>query len=131
MTPTNKKLKVHFNPDNVDVTAAEGENLLKVAMAAGIHINAACGGSGVCGTCRVLIKKGEVESTRSEKLSPEEYEQGFRLACQSRLITDLVVDIPVESRLETAVLSRELKMVAGKAEPAEAIATGWSFNPPP
>ncbi|MBA7684128.1 hypothetical protein ES703_92518 [subsurface metagenome] len=71
-----------------------------------------------------------MDSTRSEKLSPEEYEQGFRLACQSRVITDLEVDIPVESRLETAVLSREMAMVAGGIESTDALATGWSFNPP-
>ncbi|MBE9513383.1 MAG: DUF4445 domain-containing protein [Chloroflexi bacterium] len=130
MAKTDKRLRVHFSPDNIDITVREGEGLLKAAMAAGVHINAACGGNGVCGTCKVLIKKGQVESTRTEKISEEEYEQGFRLACQSRVLTDLVVDIPVESRLETAVLSRETGMVAGGVEPAEAIATGWSFNPP-
>ena len=100
MTSTKKKLRIHFNPDNIDISVPEGENLLKAALAAGVHINAACGGNGVCGTCKVLISKGQVESTRSEKLSLEEYEQGYRLACQSRVLTDLVVEISVESRLE-------------------------------
>jgi len=106
---TNKRIKVHFDPDNVDITVKEGANLLETAIAAGVHINASCGGAGVCGTCKVLIKAGEVESTRSEKLSQEEYEQGFRQACQSRIITDLTVYVPVESRLEKAILSRESK----------------------
>ncbi|GAI32348.1 unnamed protein product, partial [marine sediment metagenome] len=81
------------------------------------------------GTCKVLIKEGEVESTRTEKVAEEEYEQGVRQACQSRIITDLVVDIPVASRLETAILVQEAKMPSG-IERAEAIATGWGFNPP-
>ncbi len=130
MASTKKKLKVHFNPDNIDLAVPEGENLLKAALSAGVHINAACGGSGVCGTCKVLIKKGQAESTRSDKLSTEEYEQGYRLGCQSRIVTDLVVDIPVESRLETAVLSREMKMATAEAKAAGLVATGWSFNPP-
>ena len=130
MTSTKKKLRIHFNPDNIDISVPEGENLLKAALAAGVHINAACGGNGVCGTCKVLISKGQVESTRSEKLSLEEYEQGYRLACQSRVLTDLVVEISVESRLETAVISREAGMAAAEAKAAEAIAMGWSFNPP-
>ena len=131
MANIKKKLKIHFNPDNIDITVPEGESLLRAAMSAGVHINAACGGNGVCGTCKVLIKRGGVESTRSEKLSPEEYEQGYRLACQSRVLTDLVVDIPLESRLETAVLSREAQVVEGGGpKAAEAIATGWSFSPP-
>ncbi len=63
---TDKKRRVHFDPDNVDITVEEGTNLLEAAIAAGVHINASCGGNGVCGTCTVLIKTGEVESTRTE-----------------------------------------------------------------
>jgi len=127
MANTKKKLKIHFSPDNIDVTVPEGENLLAAALSAGVHINAACGGSGVCGTCKVLIKKGEVASPPSEKISPEEYERGYRLACRSRLLTDLVVEIPVGSRLETAVLSREVRTDAAEAG---VVARGWSFSPP-
>jgi uncharacterized 2Fe-2S/4Fe-4S cluster protein (DUF4445 family) len=130
MANIKKKLKIHFSPDNIDVAVAEGSSLLKAALSAGVHINAACGGNGVCGTCKVLIKKGEVDSTRSAKLSSQEYQQGYRLACQSRVVSDLSVDIPLESRLETAVLSREIKMATAEAEAAELVATGWSFNPP-
>ncbi len=121
---TNKKRRVHFNPDNVDIIVEEGANLLEVAITAGVHINASCGGIGVCGTCKVLIETGEVESTRSEKLSEEEYGRGLRQACQSRIITDLTVYVPVESRLEKAILAREGKKVS------EALATGWRFRPP-
>ncbi|TET17918.1 MAG: DUF4445 domain-containing protein [Dehalococcoidia bacterium] len=124
---TKEKRRVHFEPDNVDIIVEQGQNLLEAAIAAGVHINASCGGAGVCGTCKVLIKKGEVESTRTEKISEEEYEQSLRQACQSRIITDLVVDIPVESRLETAVLDRER---VGGIQPSQALATGWRFTPP-
>lgn len=124
---TNKKRMVHFDPDNVEIAVKPGANLLEAAIAAGVHINASCGGAGVCGTCKVLIKQGQVETTRTEKLSEEEYKQGLRQACQSRIITDLVVDIPVESRLEKAVLDRER---VGGIKPSEVLATGWRFNPP-
>jgi len=119
-----KKRRVHFNPDNVDIIVEEGANLLEAAIAAGVHINASCGGAGVCGTCKVIIKTGEVESTRSEKLTQQEYDQGVRQACQSRVITDLIVYIPVESRLERAIISREGKKVS------ETLANRWRFNPP-
>ncbi len=121
---SSKKRGIHFDPDNVDIVVEEGANLLEAAIAAGARINAACGGAGVCGTCKVLISTGEVESTRSEKLSEEEYKQGLRQACQSRIITDLTVYVPVESRLEKAILSYEGKRVS------EALATGWRFKPP-
>jgi len=122
-SPTQKR-KIHFEPDNVVIVVEQGSNLLQAAIDAGVHINASCGGSGVCGTCKVLIRKGEVESVRTEKLSDEEWEQGIRQACQSRVLTDLTVYVPVESRLERAVQSRESK------EAAEALAGGWRFNPP-
>jgi len=125
-----KKRRVHFDPDNVDIVVEQGENLLQAAIAAGVHINASCGGAGVCGTCKVLIKEGKVDSTRTEKLSEEEYKRGIRQACQSKILTDLIVDIPVESRLETAVLARERKELAAGIQQVEAIATGWKFNPP-
>ena len=127
---TYKKVTVHFEPDNVDIIVERGASLLQAAIDAGVHITASCGGAGVCGTCKVLIEKGEVESSRSEKLSQEEWEQGIRQACQSRVLTDLTVNVPVESRLETAVVSREIEMTTGGAGPAEAIATGWRFKPP-
>ena len=119
-----KKLKIHFDPDNVDIEVKPGENLLKAAIAAGVRIYASCGGAGTCGTCKVSIEKGEVETTRTKKLSEEEYRQGVRQACQSRVVSDLTVYIPVESRLEKAVLSREQKRVS------EVLATGWRFTPP-
>jgi len=119
-----KKLKVHFDPDNVDIVVEQGENLLQAAIAAGVNIYASCGGNGTCGTCKVLIEQGEVESNKTEKVSAEEYKQGVRQACQSRVITDSTVYVPVESRLEKAVLSREKKVVS------EALATGWRFKPP-
>ncbi|MFC1939882.1 ASKHA domain-containing protein [Chloroflexota bacterium] len=120
----NKKVKVHFKPDNVDIAVEQGANLLEAAIEAGVRIYASCGGAGTCGTCKIVIEKGEVETTRTPKVSDEEFKQGVRQACQSRVITDLTVNVPVESRLEKAVLSREGKITSG------ALATGWSFNPP-
>jgi uncharacterized 2Fe-2S/4Fe-4S cluster protein (DUF4445 family) len=120
----NKKVKIHFDPDNVDIVVGTGENLLQAAIAAGVRIYASCGGAGTCGTCKVSIEEGQVETTRTEKVSEEEYKQGVRQACQSRVITDLTVYVPVESRLERAVLSREKEVAS------EALATGWRFKPP-
>jgi len=125
-----KRRRVHFEPGNIDITVEEGTNLLEAAIQAGVRLIASCGGAGTCGTCKVLIEQGEVESTKTEKLSEEEYKRGLRQACQSRILTDLVVHIPVESRLETAVLARERKRVTTGERQPESVATGWMFNPP-
>ncbi|HEY51647.1 MAG TPA: DUF4445 domain-containing protein [Dehalococcoidia bacterium] len=119
-----KKLKVHFKPDNVEIVVDQGENLLQAAIAAGVRIYASCGGAGTCGTCKVQIEEGEVETTRTDKISDQEFSKGIRQACQSRVLSDLSVYVPVESRLEKAVLAREQKQVS------EVLATGWRFVPP-
>ena len=126
----NKKIRVHFEPDNTDIIAEPGANLRETALAAGVHINASCGGAGTCGTCKVMIKKGEVESIRTARVSDEEYASGIRQACQSTVITDLIVQIPVASRLEKAVLAREKKAMVAGIQPSVALAKGWGFNPP-
>ncbi|MBI3041129.1 MAG: 2Fe-2S iron-sulfur cluster binding domain-containing protein, partial [Chloroflexi bacterium] len=126
----NKKSKVHFEPDNVDIAVEPGANLLETAIQAGARIYASCGGAGTCGTCKVLIEKGEVATTRTAKVSAEEFRQGLRQACQSRIVTDLAVHIPVESRLETAVIDRERKGITTTNQQIEALATGWKFHPP-
>ncbi len=123
-TTGKKKLNVHFNPDNVEIVVDQGENLLQAAISAGVRIYASCGGAGTCGTCKVQIEKGEVETTRTDKVSDEEFSKGIRQACQSRVLSDLSVYVPVESRLEKAVLAREQKQVS------EVLATGWRFVPP-
>lgn len=116
--------RIYFEPDNIEVNLPVGTNLLEAAIKAGVRISAACGGAGVCGTCKVMVKKGEVRSRRTQKLSDEEYAQGVRQACQSTVVSDLVVYVPVESRLEKAVLTREGQ------ETAETLTSGWRFSPP-
>ena len=124
----NKKYNVHFEPDNIDIVVEPGANLMETAIAAGVHINASCGGAGVCGTCKVLVKSGCVESVRTDKVSAGDYEKGIRQSCQSKIVSDLIVEIPIESRLEKAVLNMEGAGVVSQM-PA-ALVVGWHFNPP-
>jgi uncharacterized 2Fe-2S/4Fe-4S cluster protein (DUF4445 family) len=123
-TQTVARYKVHFMPDDVAVTVNRGDNLLSIALAAGVHINASCGGNGLCKTCKVKLSSGDVDGGGQEKLSAEEYDQGIRLACQSLILSDLIVIIPPESRLDKAVQADERKKSAGLA------ASAWRFNPP-
>ncbi len=99
--------QVTFLPDQITVDVyRHGENLLRVAMAAGVHINASCGGNGTCGKCKVIIEKGKVETERTAKISDEQWEQGYRLACRTKVVDDLTVTIPPESRIDSSALKR-------------------------
>ena len=97
--------KIKFLPYNTEITVEQGENLIRVAMEAGVHINASCGGEGVCGKCRVIIEDGNVEGGITEKLSQEDLENGYRQACLASVQNDLVVRIPVESEVDAGILN--------------------------
>jgi uncharacterized 2Fe-2S/4Fe-4S cluster protein (DUF4445 family) len=91
--------RVLFLPDNRYIAVSKGENLLKAAMDADVHINASCGGAGSCGKCRVVVEEGEVERAPNPKLTEEEIAKGYALACQTRVLSDVKVRIPLESRI--------------------------------
>ncbi|MGD9301436.1 MAG: ASKHA domain-containing protein [Desulfobacterales bacterium] len=96
--------KVKFLPYETEVEVGNGDTVIRAALEAGVHVNASCGGEGVCGKCRILIEDGSVEGGISEKLSEEEQGKGYRLACQAVVKSDLVVRIPVESAIDSSVL---------------------------
>ena len=76
-------------------------------MEAGVHINASCGGEGVCGKCKIILESGELLSQRGAIQTEEEWNLGFRLACQSQVISDLVVRIPPESLFDKRLLRQK------------------------
>jgi len=106
---------------------------LEAALAAGVHINATCGGQGVCGKCGVIIKAGEVESEKTEKIEEDKYKKGWRQACKTSVVSDCTVQIPVESRGLKRPLVQQLEM--GKAERNISVlhdiplAQGWQVDP--
>jgi uncharacterized 2Fe-2S/4Fe-4S cluster protein (DUF4445 family) len=106
---------IQFLPHNKQITVADGESLIRAAMEAGVHINASCGGGGVCGKCRVRIESGEVEGGISEKLTDQDREKGYRLACLAKVTSDLTVRIPVESEVETSRLTQTMDRHTARA----------------
>ena len=99
--------KITFYPDKSEIWVPVGENLLRAAMQAGVHINASCGGEGVCGKCRVIIDQGVVESDKSDKISPADFDLGVRQACKTIIKSDVEVTIPPESQMDRKVLAKE------------------------
>lgn len=89
---------VTFTPDGTTVTVAQGENLLRAAMLADAAVSASCGGDGTCGKCRMVVESGSVDTTVSAKLTADEIEGGYVLACLSAVTEDVTVRIPPESR---------------------------------
>ncbi|MGD2099553.1 MAG: ASKHA domain-containing protein [Desulfobacterales bacterium] len=100
--------KIVFLPHQTEITVPEGETIINAAMEAGVHVNASCGGEGVCGKCRVQIEEGTVDGGISEKIDPQDQEKGFRLACQAVVKSDLAVRIPVESAIDVSALRTQM-----------------------
>ena len=75
------------------------ESVLAAALSANLNLAHDCK-SGTCGTCRVKLVEGQI-SYREEPMGllPEEAEAGYALACQARLLTDLVIEAEVQPAL--------------------------------
>jgi uncharacterized 2Fe-2S/4Fe-4S cluster protein (DUF4445 family) len=123
--------KVTFKPYEIAIDVPVGENLLRAALQAGVHINASCGGEGVCGKCRILLESGDLESTRTGLLSDDEWSLGYRQACQSWVKSDVVVTIPPESLLDRRTLTRRRGGIGLRSSPIDlaALKAGGLYNP--
>ena len=108
------KYKVTFAPAGVTVEVdpeqypygREGEpgSILDIALSHGIHIEHACGGQGVCGSCHVVATQGADNLSEPEPDELDVVEQApgnmlnSRLACQAVVTGDVVVTIPNRNR---------------------------------
>jgi uncharacterized 2Fe-2S/4Fe-4S cluster protein (DUF4445 family) len=99
MTISGKAIVV-FKPSGKVVEAEVGANLLDVALAAGVEVNAPCGGQGRCGRCKVMVEMGAVARRPSAKLAPSEETEGYALACQTIIKGDVVVVVPTKEEID-------------------------------
>jgi uncharacterized 2Fe-2S/4Fe-4S cluster protein (DUF4445 family) len=86
--------RVAFTPLNKMVTVEPGTTLLEAAGRARVAIDSACGGDGICGRCKMIVREGRVGGDVTGLLTREEIRAGIVLACQATVESDLMVDIP-------------------------------------
>ena len=106
-------MKVTFQIEGgspVEIECNAGDNLLELARRANVAIDAPCSGNGSCGKCRVKLLEGQLDTIPSRHISDEEYSQGWRLSCNSKVVGDCTVLVPdiasaYQSRMKTADLS--------------------------
>ncbi|MBQ8881477.1 MAG: DUF4445 domain-containing protein [Oscillospiraceae bacterium] len=96
--------------DSVEIACNAGDNLLELARRANVAIDAPCSGNGSCGKCRVKLIEGEVETIKSRHITDEEFDAGWRLSCNCKVVGDCTVFVPdiasaYQSRMKTADLS--------------------------
>ncbi len=106
MPESNKKPKytVRFLPDDIEVKAREGENLLRTAVEHGIHIDANCGGAGVCGKCVVQVEGKTLSHPARKRM--EDLPEGHVLACRTDIMGDVTVTLSAATRVQGTLPSR-------------------------
>jgi ferredoxin, 2Fe-2S len=75
-------------------------SLLDIALANDLHIEHACGGAGVCGTCHVIVTAGAENLSEAQDDEMDVVDQvpsatlESRLACQAVVKGDVTVTVP-------------------------------------
>ena len=121
-----------FTPSGKRGRFAAGTPVLQAARALGVDIDSVCGGRAICGRCQINVGEGEFAKhgivSRASHVSEfskveERYDklrglaQGRRLSCQTRIMGDLVIDVPPESQVHKQVVRKEADTRAIELDP--------------
>ncbi len=97
--PNDVQVRVTFQPNGRSVYVLPGTKILEAAARAGLTLDTPCGGQGTCGKCRVQFTAGACppRDTETRTFTPEQIDQGWRLACQTCICHEAVVHVPESS----------------------------------
>lgn len=91
-------MEIRIEPGN-KFEIGEGETVYETLKRNNTYLVASCGGKGVCGKCRVRVLEGKYRAISDGKLSSYERKSGVALACLIVPESDIVIEIPNESKL--------------------------------
>ena len=85
--------QITLSPTTTRLNAAHGQPLRDLLFEHGVEFP--CGGQGRCRGCRVRIRSGigMPNPVERDRLTPQELADGWRLACQCRVESDMVVEL--------------------------------------
>ncbi|MBE9559121.1 MAG: DUF4445 domain-containing protein [Proteobacteria bacterium] len=131
MTKTTEATVV-FTPSGKRGSFAQGTSVLDAARTLGVDLDSVCGGRGICGRCQIIVSSGDFAkfgiTSRGDHLSPfgpaeKQYaekrglEEGRRLGCHSKILGDLVIDVPEESQVHRQVVRKRAEARAIEIDP--------------
>lgn len=96
---------VIFDAAPEPVRVPSGTLLSEAARQANVEINQPCGGQGRCGRCALQVTSGAVRRRSTVRLSSEDIEKGFALACQTVVEGDIHVTVPPQEKIERLLTS--------------------------
>ena len=130
---TDQNPLIVFTPSGKRGRFAVGTPVLQAARALGVDIDSVCGGRAICGRCQINVGVGEfakhgitsaADHVSAFSQTEERYDKirgltaGRRLSCQTKIMGDLVIDVPPESQVHKQVVRKEADTRAIELDPA-------------
>lgn len=98
---TDAKYMVDFEPVGKRVEVKPGMTIMDAARQVGLPLTSDCGGEGSCGQCRIIARDqtrlGKPSLAEEGMLEEDELAAGYRMACQTEILGDVKIEIPVAS----------------------------------
>lgn len=91
---------VTFDVAASPVSVPTGTLLAEAAHLAGVEIQQPCGGQGRCGRCAVQVVRGTVRRRSTLRLSADDVDAGYALACQTVVEGDVTITVPPQEKIE-------------------------------
>ena len=113
---------VVFTPSGKRGRFPVGTPLLQAARYLNVDIDSVCGGRGICGRCQIFVSEGEFAkfgiTSSANSLEPitapelkyaerRELKPGRRLSCHTKVLNDIVVDVPAESQVHHQMVRKD------------------------
>ena len=125
MENRNSSATIVFTPSGIRGRVKKGTTILEAAQKFSVDLNSICGARGRCSKCQVELTFGEFNklNIRSKETSVSErneteliYRTKFhlseerRLGCQTKILGDLVVDVPEDSQIHKQIIKKETSL---------------------
>ena len=125
MENRNSLATIVFTPSGIRGRVKKGTTILEAAQKLSVDLNSICGARGRCSKCQVELTFGEFNklNIRSKETSVSErneteliYRTKFhlseerRLGCQTKILGDLVVDVPEDSQIHKQIIKKETSL---------------------
>ena len=125
MENRNSSATIVFTPSGIRGRVKKGTTILEAAQKFSVDLNSICGARGRCSKCQVELTFGEFNklNIRSKETSVSErneteiiYRNKFhlseerRLGCQTKILGDLVVDVPEDSQIHKQIIKKETNL---------------------
>ncbi|MEE8569151.1 MAG: ASKHA domain-containing protein [Anaerolineales bacterium] len=97
--------KVILLPSNITITVPTGTLISEAIQQSDLEFIQPCGGQGRCGRCAVIIEENGVRRRSTIRLSAEDLDAGYALACQTVIEGPTTITIPEQERIERRLVT--------------------------